>query len=296
MDWRLKCLAFWMLALPGLGPRLHYLAQRRLTRSLPRRVDEASLAHSRRHLANFLRFGQAPLAQAHHYEFGVGWDLMNALCLRAAGLGRQTCVDLSPLARPELINATLAGLNRLAPPDLPGLPLKPVGERLAADLQRLHGIAYLAPADARHLPLAPASVDYISSTQVLEHVPAAEIPPILAECRRVLKPGGVASLEIDYADHYANADPALSPYHFLRYPEGAWRVFNPPLQFQNRLRHADHRRLCREAGLTILAEETLTPPDGVARLAREPLAARFAGRPPAELAVTRGVLVLGRAG
>ena len=43
--------------------------------------------------------------------------------------------------------------------------------------------------DGRHIPLADGSVDAIFSSNVLEHV--EDLPTILAEFRRVLKPGGL---------------------------------------------------------------------------------------------------------
>lgn len=46
--------------------------------------------------------------------------------------------------------------------------------------------------DARHIPMHSGSVDYIILDQVLEHIPMADIVPVLFEIRRVLKVGGRA--------------------------------------------------------------------------------------------------------
>ena len=54
--------------------------------------------------------------------------------------------------------------------------------------------------------LPAASVDFVSSTNTLEHIPATDIGPILAECRRLLRPDGVVSCRIDMRDHYSYFD------------------------------------------------------------------------------------------
>jgi len=55
------------------------------------------------------------------------------------------------------------------------------GYRLRAPLLR---------GDARHIPLADKTVDVVFSSRLLDLVDTPEIPTILAECRRVLKPSG----------------------------------------------------------------------------------------------------------
>jgi len=45
--------------------------------------------------------------------------------------------------------------------------------------------------DGRHIPFGDQSFDVVFSSNVLEHVPAKTLPILLAEMRRVLKPGGV---------------------------------------------------------------------------------------------------------
>jgi ubiquinone/menaquinone biosynthesis C-methylase UbiE len=52
------------------------------------------------------------------------------------------------------------------------------------------GRVHLVCADALHLPLAPASLDGVFLCFTLELFDNPEIPLVLAECRRVLRPGG----------------------------------------------------------------------------------------------------------
>lgn len=57
---------------------------------------------------------------------------------------------------------------------------------------RVAGVAALDA--ARPLPFADASFDYVFSEHLLEHMPYPQGCAMLAECRRVLKPGGVMRL------------------------------------------------------------------------------------------------------
>jgi demethylmenaquinone methyltransferase/2-methoxy-6-polyprenyl-1,4-benzoquinol methylase len=67
-----------------------------------------------------------------------------------------------------------------------GLDLSPVMLRLAHN----RTAAPLCLADTRRLPFAPASFDRLFSAYVLDLIPAADLPGLLAEFRRVLNPGG----------------------------------------------------------------------------------------------------------
>ena len=62
--------------------------------------------------------------------------------------------------------------------------------RLAEEAGLAHSPVLLA--DARRLPLADAAFDCLLSTYTLEVLPAADAETVLAECRRVLRPGGRA--------------------------------------------------------------------------------------------------------
>lgn len=281
--------------LPGQGERLNYLFQRHLLHSLP--AGEAALrrkfARALRHLRLYEQHGPGtPPPDAVFYEFGTGWDLSIPLSLAALGAERQILVDIRPSVRTELVAdslATLALLSSELEADA-GRPLRPLGTSppvSTAELEPRFGIRYLAPCDARATGLPDESVDFVSSTDVCEHVPEADLARIFGECFRLLRPGGVLSCRIDLQDHYAYFDRSLSRYNFLRFSDRAWSLVTSPLQHQNRLRVNDYLRLVRDSGLVLVAEDPSLPASAAGELRRVPLAPRFRdGYTPEQLGVT----------
>ena len=253
-------------ALPGRST-LYYLAQRHLMRSLPMpepdfriRVEAACW-----HLGSYQHHGRQPLGDATFLEFGTGWDLVIPLVLAAAGVGHQVLLDRDPLARVELADSSLARLHAMvsvdtprtacALPDLARLPASaPRRGDLASWLADLR-IEYRAPADARATGLPDAACDAVTNTATLEHIPEPAIAQIMREMFRVLRPGGLLSCEIDLSDHFSHSDPSISPWHFLRYGERAWRWLNSDLLYQNRMRASVHVALIRAAGFEIVRLE-----------------------------------------
>jgi SAM-dependent methyltransferase len=279
MRWVAKAALQRGLGLLPQGERLNYLFQRHVARSLPggEPVVRRKLARARQHLEAFGR----PVEDAVFYEFGAGWDLAIPLSYAALGVPQQVVVDIRPSARVELVNETLALLER----ELGSLG-GPVSS--LAELEERFGITYLAPRDARATGLDADSIDFITSTDVCEHIPEADLAQIFRECKRLLRPGGTISCRIDLQDHYAYFDPSLSRYHFLRFSDRAWGLVNSPLHFQNRLREPDYRRLVEAAGFEIVSWTPSGPSDeGLAELEAMELAPRFRnGYTPEQLGVT----------
>ncbi|HYX75838.1 MAG TPA: class I SAM-dependent methyltransferase [Gaiellaceae bacterium] len=273
-------------ALPQ-GERLNYVFQRRVLRSLPA-GDNAlrqKLTRARQHVEAYREHGPGtPLGEACFYEFGAGWDLAIPLAYAMLGVGRQVLVDIRPSARVELVNDSIAALERVQdeePRSLGG----PVSS--LAELEPRFGIRYLAPCDARATGLPESSIDFVSSTDTCEHIPGDELAAIFRESFRLLRPGGAFSCRIDLQDHYAYFDRSLSRYHFLRFSDRAWGLVNSPLHFQNRLRAPDYERLVRDAGFELPVWRPSGPSDeGREELRALPLAERFRGYSEDELGVT----------
>ena len=285
-------------ALPA-AESANYVFQRRVARSLP-----ASEAAFRRkfgralgHLEAYAEHGPSrPVGEAVVYEFGAGWDLAIQLSYWSLGVDRQILVDIRPNLRPELVNVTIERLARLRGEleEKAGRTLREPGVSSigsAAELEDRYGIAYLAPCDARATALDASSVDFISSTNTLEHIPENDLVPILAECRRLLRPDGAMSSRIDLRDHFCDVDARLSPYNFLRYSDRTWRLVNSKLGYQNRLRRPDYVRAFAEAELSIVEENVTRPEEGLAALRALDLDPHFRSYPLEELAVQALVVV-----
>jgi SAM-dependent methyltransferase len=302
-DWRVKALLQKSISVLPRSADINYWFQRNVSKRLPVSDAEinASVGIAERYRQAFEAHVSRPISDAKFFEFGAGWDLRNPIALVAAGVRHQTVVDVRPLAKASLISDSLgrlaqaAGVSAPARSRLQALTEVPTGPHIADILPTL-GIDYRAPCDARSTGLAAGSFDCVTSTAVLEHVPAPDIPAILRECRRLLAPDGIMICEIDYHDHYSSSDGEITPYNFLRFSPRRWRLFNSSLHFQNRLRHAEYRKLFLEAGFRVLEEETSEVGDReLEQLSSVPLWPEFREFDPAELAITQALLVLGNA-
>lgn len=246
MDWRLKALAFRALDLPG-GAQAHYLLQRHITRNWPRpaKTLDALTGIARRVVEDYARHvGGSPKSVL---EVGAGRDLAVPLALRRLGVAKVIACDVERLGRLDLVqhaaDRILAGQLKLS--DWQGL------ERF--------GVRYLAP---HSVGPSDESVDCSCSNEVLEHVPADQLPALLKGLRAVTN--RLTTHSIDYSDHYARSDKKVSRLNFLRYSDNDWRPFNSGKQYVNRLRHSDYVRLFKEAGFTIVKESSVLgepPPD-----------------------------------
>lgn len=300
--WRVKALLQKGLSsLPG-GPKLNYVLQRRVTHGIP--ISEARLLESvdnaRAHLDAYLRHAlpPAPLSEAVFYEFGAGWDLHLPLTLFGLGVRHQVVVDRTAHARADLVDDVLTRLSSISTLDdgeRAAIRDAVAGTAATTDVNAkasAFGITYRAPADARATGLADGSVDCVTSTSTFEHIPSREIAPLLAECRRILRPGGVASFFIDYSDHYSLLDISITPYNFLGYSERRWRLFNSALQFQNRLRHSQYVAMFDEAGFDVIEDRPTVPEAGVAALRSVRLDPSFGRFDERDLATTGAHVVL----
>lgn len=287
MRWQAKAVLQRAIGALPASEQVNYLLQRHVSRSLPVSL-EAFRRKSRRANGHFEAFlehcgSRAPDAAA-FYEFGAGWDLAVPLALWSFGVDRQVVTDVSPHIRPELVDTVIRRLaeTRSQLEDETGRAVRAPDRTELEGLDGLRerfGIDYLAPRDASATGLPAASIDVVTSTNTLEHVPESALLPLLRECRRLLRPDGVMSCRIDLSDHYSHFDRNASAYNFLRYSDRRWRLYNSPLMYQSRLRRPDYLNAFAEAGFLVLSERATGPTDDdLAELAGLDLAPEFADR------------------
>jgi hypothetical protein len=265
--WLAKAAVQGVLSYVPRGRELNHYLQRHVSKRLPRSQRDfdwhAQMGVEHLQALDLVRPG-VDRSALHCYEFGAGWDLIAPICLWAMGVERQTVVDINPNVGLDLVNDTVrrfaADGDRLE--RVLGVPLRrPDASPIATvrDLATRFGITYLAPQDARAMPLEDASVDFVTNTFTLEHIPPVDITAILGETRRIMAPEAVISSRIDMQDHYHYVQPSISVYNYLRFPGWQWRWLNPPLHSQNRLRHSQYVELFEGAGLDIAWDDPATP-------------------------------------
>jgi SAM-dependent methyltransferase len=187
------------------------------------------------------RLGWADFAGKTVLELGPGDSLFTAVIARAFGAERVLLVDAGPFASVDVEQyRALADLLRakgLTPPNLSAA-------RTVADVLTDCAARYYTRglADLREIPAA--SVDLVFSQAVLEHVRLAEVAPTFVELRRILRPDGVMSHQVDLKDHLASA------LNSLRFSTKVWEgdlMANSGF-YTNRMRFTEMLRLMRDAG------------------------------------------------
>jgi SAM-dependent methyltransferase len=159
------------------------------------------------------------------------------------------------------IGCELAGVADLTARRRALEPLRWAPSALAA-IEALGG-ALIDASDTAHIPLANGSVDLCHSGGVLEHHHPEQVRSLLAESRRILRPGGVLSHVVDHRDHLHHADPGWPFLAHLRLSPEAYRaLLGHPLLHHNRLLPAEVAALFEEAGFERIAVRRMLLPSG----------------------------------
>jgi SAM-dependent methyltransferase len=96
--------------------------------------------------------------------------------------------------------------------------------------------ATVHPACDARLPMADNSMDLCHSGGALEHYAPHALAEFLAECKRVVRPGGVVSHVVDHRDHLFHTDKNWPFHAHWALPEPLYRLgFGHALGYHNRL-------------------------------------------------------------
>lgn len=255
-------------ALPGRH-HANYFFQKYVSRSLTASTPRLSgrFQWADRHLAHYRRYGPGALPGS-VLELGTGWFPAVPVALYLCGVQKIYSIDIVDLIRTDYFRANMelvvgTPLDALAA-SLPGIVAKR-HERLRAawrDGARTPPREFLEQLDI-HAVVRDASTasfpagyfDAIVSNTTLEHIPRPVLASVFEQFHRVLRDDGVMSHLTDMNDHYSYFDDTITNYNFLQYSAASWKWFNNALQYQNRLRIVDYRRVHEEAGFEILEEE-----------------------------------------
>lgn len=243
MNWRLKIAS--KIVLSRLG--IPYHRWRRLGFFRLGRMDNPEYAQKIFDIHIRRAFPEGALSGRTILELGPGDSLASAVFGRACGAAETLLIDAGDFARHDV--ALYRAMARLA--DKAGLPA-PALEG-AVDLNDVLGrcsARYLKEGVQSFNTLRAGSVDLIWSHSVLEHIPLLELPLLMHEMRRVLKPGGLMSHNIDFQDHLAHA------LNSLRFSEASWEgpLMRDAGFYTNRVRALTMHEMMRDAGFEIVQE------------------------------------------
>lgn len=259
MNWKYKAFIQKALDTIPFGRKLNYFMQRNITKNLP--VSNATFFEkfdfSYSQLEKIRQFLPLNPDKLKSLEFGAGWDMLTPLSYYLMGVKEQLVIDLYYNMKTDLINNSIQRFadNKETLEDRYNISLEDINRAEIKDFDDLKdnfGIAYMAPVNAAVSGFEDNSFDYITSLSTLEHVPEKDIKPILDECFRILKPGGIFSSIIDLRDHYSYFDRDISIYNFLQFSEKEWKKYNHNLQYQNRLRNKEYKALIESSKFNVM--------------------------------------------
>ncbi|MCC2645832.1 MAG: methyltransferase family protein [Rickettsiaceae bacterium] len=296
MNWKFKSLAFNVFQTMPFGDYAYDTVQKYITKRFRRQyfpIGETAkyfISNTKNLLSNY----KGDVSKAVYYEFGAGRDLYSNFINYCCGIQNQIVVDINPLVRKELVNGLIEELKSALslPSELIRKPERLITGDLIAQLKDLYGIEYMAPMDAANIKIPNKSINMIATTDTLEHIPANDLRNILARCRELCSDDAIISMQVDYSDHYSHSDTNINPYNFLQYGDKEWRLYNPSMHYQNRLRHSDYIKLFEQTGFKIVEERSFAPNEAFVLLDSVNLDNKFKGYEKDDLLKTRGEFVL----
>lgn len=217
-------------------------------------------------------------------ELGPGNSLLTALYARTLGAATTWLIDSERLASENI--AIFAGAERMLC-EL-NLPTANVGAApsLDAALEQLNA-KYLTQGLASLRTIPDKEVDFFFSNAVLEHIRLAEFGDMAKEMRRILKPGGAASHQIDFRDHLQNG------LNNLRFSQRTWesKFMAGSGFYTNRLTWPEMKKRFEEADFSVELISVQRWPNHLPT-PQSSMAAPFRNLPPEDLMVMSAHAVL----
>jgi SAM-dependent methyltransferase len=139
--------------------------------------------------------------------------------------------------------APLMELERVLKADGLNLPSLAGCRDIDAVLERC-GARYMTHGLDSLRDIESASVDFVFSNAVLEHIRRHEFTETMRELRRILKPAGIGSHQVDLSDHLGGA------LNNLRFSATVWegRLFAMSGFYTNRIGHSQMLEIFNQAG------------------------------------------------
>lgn len=218
-----------------------------------------------------------PIAPFTCLELGPGDTLASALVMAALGAERTYLVDVGEFADRDL--ATYHGVAQALRQQGFEVPELLEARNLEDVLNRCRAV-YLTEGLASLRSLTSASVDFIWSHAVLEHVRRRDFGDVVAELRRIARPGSLSSHVVDLEDHLSRS------LNSLRFPDRLWEsnFFASSGFYTNRIRHRQMLEIFSHAGFAVVRDEPVQWDSLPVR--RQALASAFRSLPDEDLLVS----------
>ncbi|MGQ0665969.1 MAG: class I SAM-dependent methyltransferase [Nitrospiraceae bacterium] len=202
-----------------------------------------------------------------YLELGTGWSPIIPVVFYLAGCKSLTLVDRQRLMDDHTFQATCRQLighsqeiseklkiqketveNKLV--ILSNLPLKSALREINCN--------YLAPYDLLETNIPDQSIDVVTSRAVLEHIPPRIVRSLFGEFNRLLRKDGAMCHIIDNSDHWEHNDKSIPRLNFLKYSQTTFGLMSAmnPLDYQNRLRHSEYKKMIEDAGFRVVYDES----------------------------------------
>ena len=302
--WILKALIQKTISFLPYNHSVNFLFQKYVTKGvrLTDELFEDKLIHCSNHLKYFTTYATtAPLSSL---EIGTGWYPIVPIGLYLFGFENIVSIDITDLLTTASVHQTIERYEtyltsgRLAP------FLNKVDMDRFAKLKELlksneppHELlkkinVQVIIGDARKIDHPDGSYDLINSNNTFEHIYPEILIDIVKEFKRLLKPTGIMSHQIDMSDHFAHLDKSITIYNFLKYSDKQWSVIDNTIQPQNRLRVSDFRKIFADLGLRVLHEQNREGDTNQIKAIRPSLDKKYNNYSDADLAVSHSLFIL----